>query len=244
MRFTHARTAMAAGLLAAATTAGAIVFELRQRLQGQNVMSGQFRKGSTPEPDLGAASPSAHGCHGHQALVPGAATGAGEASVAGGKSKSRILRRAGAVAPVLTTVLLAVAPAAGAAPAGSPAAASTVTVAAGSGGTWGKAEKVPGTATLNKAGGAIVSAVSCASAGNCSAGGSYLDSPDHNQLFVVSQVGGTWGKAEQVPGIATLNKGGDAQVNSVSCASAATCSAGGSYTDSSGHSQAFVVSKT
>ena len=181
MRFTHARTAVAAGLLAAATTAGAIVFELRQRLQGQNVMSGQFRKGSTPEPDLGAASPSAHGCHGHRALVPGAATGAGEASVAGGKSKRRILRRAGAVAPVLTTVLLAVAPAAGAAPAGSPAAASTVTVAAGSGGTWGKADEVPGIATLNTYGDAQIESVSCASAGNCSAGGNYTDSSGHSQ---------------------------------------------------------------
>jgi hypothetical protein len=30
----------------------------------------------------------------------------------------------------------------------------------------------------------------------------------------------------------------------MSCAPAGTCSAGGSYTDSSGHSQAFVVSKT
>jgi hypothetical protein len=128
--------------------------------------------------------------------------------------------------------------------AGSAAAATTVTVAAGSGGTWGKAEQVPGTAALNKAGGAAVSAVSCASAGNCSAGGFYSDSPDHVQVFVVSQAGGTWGKTEEIPGTATLNKGGDAQVNSVSCAPAGTCSAGGSYTDSSGHSQAFVVSKT
>jgi hypothetical protein len=243
MRFTHARTAGAAGLLTAATAAGAMVVKLRHGLQGQNVMSGQFSKGSTPEPDRGTSSPSAHGCCRRWALAPGAAAGAEEASVAGAKSNRRILLRTGTVAPVLTTVLLAVAPAAGAAPADSPAAATTVTVAAGSGGTWRKAEEVPGTAALNKAGGAGVSAVSCASAGNCSAGGFYLDSPDHDQVFVVSQAGGTWGKAEQVPGIAALNTYGDAQIESVSCASAGNCSAGGYYTNGARRSQAFVVSQ-
>ena len=53
--------------------------------------------------------------------------------------------------------------------------------------------------------------------------------------------GGTWGRAKQVA--AALNHG-DAQLNSVSCAAAGSCSAGGSYTDSTGHSQAFVVNRT
>ena len=61
---------------------------------------------------------------------------------------------------------------------------------------------------------------------------------------MVSQVNGTWGKAEQVPGTAALNKGNAAVINSVSCASAGSCGAGGSYTDGSGHRQAFVVSRT
>jgi hypothetical protein len=55
--------------------------------------------------------------------------------------------------------------------------------------------------------------------------------------------GGTWGTAREVPGTAALNHG-DAQVNSVSCASAGNCAAGGWYTDSSGHTQAFVVNET
>ena len=54
-------------------------------------------------------------------------------------------------------------------------------------------------------------------------------------------IGGTWHTAQKLPGTATLNKGGNAQVQSVSCASAGNCSAGGGYTDSSGHLQAFVV---
>ena len=46
---------------------------------------------------------------------------------------------------------------------------------------------------------------------------------------------GTWGTAEEVPGTAALNQGGIATINSVSCATADTCGAGGSYLDSSGH---------
>jgi hypothetical protein len=116
-------------------------------------------------------------------------------------------------------------------------------------GTWGTAEEVPGTAALNQGGGALITSVSCASAGNCSGGGSYTDDSGHAQAFVVTEKGGTWGKAEEVPGTAALNKGGsegpaDAQVSSMSCSSASHCSAGGYYTDGSGHAQAFIVGET
>ena len=39
-----------------------------------------------------------------------------------------------------------------------------------------------------------------------------------------------WGRAAGVPGLAALNAGGNAPVNSVSCASAGNCTAGGYYT--------------
>jgi D-alanine-D-alanine ligase-like ATP-grasp enzyme len=115
-------------------------------------------------------------------------------------------------------------------------------------GTWGRAREVPGTAALNQGGGAVINSVSCASAGDCSAGGVYRDRSRRAQAFVVTQVHGTWGKAEEVPGAAALNQGGyaggpGAQVTSVSCAAAGNCSAGGTYTDSSGHSQGFVVNQ-
>jgi len=58
---------------------------------------------------------------------------------------------------------------------------------------------------------------------------------------VASQAHGTWGTARQVPGIAALNTGQNAATYPVSCASAGHCAAGGFYTDSSGHQQAFVV---
>src|SRR6266851_1294317 len=115
--------------------------------------------------------------------------------------------------------------------------------AAAVGGTWHTAQKVPGLATLNKGGEAQVQSVSCASAGNCSAGGYYTDGSGRHQVFVVSQVNGTWHTAIEVPGTAALNTGGNANI-SLSCASAGNCSAGGYYTtDSSGHTEAFVVSQ-
>jgi len=107
-------------------------------------------------------------------------------------------------------------------------------------GTWGKAIEVPGTAALNQ-GGAETTSVSCASAGNCGAGGNYKDTSRHGQAFVVSQVNGTWGKAIEVPGTAALNQGGNAETTSVSCASAGECSAGGFTAGGGG---AFVVSET
>jgi hypothetical protein len=57
--------------------------------------------------------------------------------------------------------------------AASMAAAGTRAAAArvASGGTWGTAQEVPGTAALNIGGAAQVNSVSCGSAGNCSAGG-------------------------------------------------------------------------
>jgi len=98
-------------------------------------------------------------------------------------------------------------------------------------GTWGKAEVVPGTVALNTWGDAEVTEVSCASAGNCSAGGFYSrgapSSAQTELAFVVSEVDGKWGLAEEVPGTAALDTGGQTQVSSVSCASAGNCSAGG-----------------
>src|SRR5262249_51108574 len=110
-------------------------------------------------------------------------------------------------------------------------------------GAWGKAEEVPGLAALDQGGGAAVSSVSCARAGDCGAGGVYADSSGNRQAFVVNEVKGTWRKAAEVPGLAALNQGGGAAIFSVSCARAGNCGASGVYADSSGDSQAFVVNE-
>ncbi len=111
-------------------------------------------------------------------------------------------------------------------------------------GSWRKAIEVPGVGALNAGGDAQVSSVSCVSAGNCAAGGFYANSPGHVQAFVISERNGTWGTAREVPGSGALNAGGDAGVNSVSCASAGNCAAGGFYVDGSGNQQGFVVNET
>jgi hypothetical protein len=109
-------------------------------------------------------------------------------------------------------------------------------------GTWGTAIEVPGTAALNHRD-ASINSVSCASPGNCSAGGYYSQNSRLVQAFAVSEISGVWGTAREVPGTGTLNAGGSAQVSSVSCPSAGNCSAAGDYTDASHNGQPFVVSQ-
>src|SRR5262249_8392473 len=60
------------------------------------------------------------------------------------------------------------------------------------GGHWLKAIEVPGTAALNAGGNAQVTWVSCASAGNCAAGGSYQGRPGAQQALVGSPGNGHW----------------------------------------------------
>ena len=113
-------------------------------------------------------------------------------------------------------------------------------------GTWGAAIDVPGLAALDVDNFSLINSLSCASAGNCSAGGYYTPSDNGfsltRQAFVVSEVNGTWGTAIEVPGTAALNAGNFAQVLSVSCASPGNCSAGGQYADTHAPA-AFVVSE-
>jgi hypothetical protein len=70
---------------------------------------------------------------------------------------------------------------------------------------------------LNKRGGAFVSSVSCGSAGNCAAGGTYEDQSRQEQGFLVVERNGRWGRAIGVPVLGP--------VISVSCPSAGNCAA-------------------
>jgi len=111
-------------------------------------------------------------------------------------------------------------------------------------GTWGKAIEVPGIEALNVGGNTEFITLSCASPGNCSAGGEYsVHDGGSFQAFVVTETNGTWGKAIQVPGIAALSVADDAEVTALSCASPGNCSAAGHY--GSGHGRAvFVANQT
>ena len=103
-------------------------------------------------------------------------------------------------------------------------------------GRWGQAVEVPGLAALNQGRNGEVLSVSCASAGYCAAGGYYGNHGNNpydvtsGRGFVAVERNGRWGRAVEVPGLAALSKGGNAQVSSVSCAPAGSCAAGGAYT--------------
>jgi len=101
-------------------------------------------------------------------------------------------------------------------------------------GSWKQATEIG--SGHNLGGYAQVSTVSCPSAGNCAAGGSYLSAPGSSQryqAFVVSLKGFAWQSVKEVPGTGALNAGKTAQVNAVSCPSSGFCAAGGFY--STGH---------
>ncbi|HET7015338.1 MAG TPA: hypothetical protein VFI65_15575 [Streptosporangiaceae bacterium] len=112
-------------------------------------------------------------------------------------------------------------------------------------GVWGKAKEVPGTAALNTAGEAFLDLISCRTAGNCTAAGTYSADPDDvdsiwQQVFVVSEKNGTWGRAQAIPGLVKLNVGDEVFMNALSCGGPGNCTVGGEYEGQNG-GQAFVV---
>jgi hypothetical protein len=102
-------------------------------------------------------------------------------------------------------------------------------------GVWGKAIEVPGLRALNQGMSGGVESVSCASAGNCAAGGDYEDRGQNGHGFVVGEKNGVWGKAIEVLGLF------DGDVGSMSCAAPGNCAAGGEYGE--GYPFGFVVSE-
>jgi hypothetical protein len=93
----------------------------------------------------------------------------------------------------------------------------------------GQGRRRPGLSRLAGQRFSSVDSVACVAAGDCTAGGTYADASGRTQVFVVSERGGVWGRAQPLPGIAALNRGGNAGVTQVSCTGAGSCAAGGWY---------------
>jgi hypothetical protein len=113
------------------------------------------------------------------------------------------------------------------------------------GGTWaaGVEAKLPANAATNPL--VALSSVSCASAGNCTAVGSYEDSSGNGQGLLLTQTSGTWGIGLEVTPPANAGTNPSAGLVSVSCPSADGCSAVGSYRTSSGNNmEALVLTET
>jgi hypothetical protein len=109
-------------------------------------------------------------------------------------------------------------------------------------GTWRKLSWVPGLAKLDRGHNAGLNYLSCPSAGNCTAEGSYTDASDNGDPFVVTQVRGTWGQATPIPpatGLPGQAAGSVSSIGPISCPSPGNCSAAGNYAVSGG-GQVFV----
>src|SRR6185437_3234808 len=99
---------------------------------------------------------------------------------------------------------------------------------------WGSARIIPLTARGSNGGGRI-EAIACASRGNCTAGGSYVDHAGNWQVFVVSEVNGSWGKPRAIPGLNGTSSDDElTHVLSLSCPTAGDCAAAGSIGNSDG----------
>ena len=101
-------------------------------------------------------------------------------------------------------------------------------------GTWSTGVEAAPPANSKSSSSASVVSVSCASAGNCSAVGTYVDTSGVEQGWLLDEASRTWstGVEAELPS----NAGSNPQVTltSVSCGSAGNCSAVGTYVDRSG----------
>ena len=108
-------------------------------------------------------------------------------------------------------------------------------------GHWGGARQVDLSALQPGQGPIGIDALSCASPGNCSAGGHYTDSAQHRQAFVVTEDGGTWGEPVELTsgGIPDFNSG-EPLITSLTCPVADNCAVGGFYHDAAGNERPWV----
>ncbi len=98
-------------------------------------------------------------------------------------------------------------------------------------GVWGQAIPVPGLAAMNVGGQAGIGWMSCRSAGNCTAAGTFFPTPQPDgdvEVFVISERNGTWRQAQQVPGLAAIDNG-DSRVSALTCVSPGNCVLAGTY---------------
>jgi hypothetical protein len=90
----------------------------------------------------------------------------------------------------------------------------------------------------------VLSSVSCPSAGNCAAVGTYLDSSNQTEGLLLDKTSGRWARGVEATLPANAATNPEVVLSSVSCASAGNCAAVGTYLDSSGNLQGLLLSET
>jgi hypothetical protein len=84
-------------------------------------------------------------------------------------------------------------------------------------------------------------ALSCPSAGNCSAGGSYSDAKGNVQGLLLSEVKGVWKAPTRLLPPSSADPDPSLTINGLSCATAGNCSAVGSFEDTHSNGQSFAA---
>jgi PASTA domain-containing protein len=89
-----------------------------------------------------------------------------------------------------------------------------------------------------------LNSISCASAGNCSAAGSYFDSASKDQLVLLTQSGGSWGRGIEpaLPANAAADQE-ELGVNAVSCFSPGNCTVSGNYSRGLDNTQGLLLTQ-
>ena len=141
------------------------------------------------------------------------------------------------VAPVWCAAALAVV-GVGAVGTGSIAASAVTQV---SGASWHTAILEPGARAPHPGQYASISALSCASVGNCLAGGYFTDKAGHQQAFTVSERNGTWQAPAELRGISAVAPHGFSAITAAACGSAGNCVVGGIYASGTGYELPFVA---
>jgi hypothetical protein len=113
-------------------------------------------------------------------------------------------------------------------------------------GTWGSPTAFALPSNAQWATSSTVNELSCASAGNCTALGTYTTTSGNQLPFAVSSASGQWQSAQTL----TLPSGASLRsktmfygFQSLSCPSTSSCAAGGQYRDASGRYQGFLVNR-
>ncbi|MDQ6804365.1 MAG: Ig domain-containing protein [Actinomycetota bacterium] len=111
-------------------------------------------------------------------------------------------------------------------------------------GTWGRPSKVtlPNDAAASSQS-APLQSVSCASPGNCVAGGDYQNTSASTTAMIVTETDGTWGQASALI-LPADAKNFESEVKSVACTSPGNCIAGGDYTSMTNDLVAMYATET
>jgi hypothetical protein len=110
-------------------------------------------------------------------------------------------------------------------------------------GVWGPAVEATMPANGASSASVVLTSVSCASAGNCTAVGGYRDNSDNDQGVMLTETGGVWSQGVEAALPANAGQFPDGFVSSVSCRSAGNCTAVGTY-ETSSSSEGLLLTET